>query len=297
MSRALLVFNSLSGGTGSEFDPGSLSSVLTDWGWDVQTCAFQGSETILAVQSAVQGGAEVVIGVGGDGTLNQIARGLLDSKVALGVIPCGTGNDLSRALGIPLNVEGALEVIRAGERQAIDVGWINGHIFLNTASIGISAKVVEAVPASRKQMWGPLAYVAEVFKQMRGRKQFLLDLEINGRVEPLRVYEVFVANGPYFGGGYRTTPEASVTDGLLDVIIVESGLFNLLRCAECNLTLLGHLGSRRYRTDSLVLHVAEAPVSTNVDGDAVSLESPLKFKVSPRVLNVLAPRKTPQANG
>ena len=99
-----------------------------------------------------------MIVAGGDGTLNAALQGLVEAGLPLGIIPLGTANNLARTLGIPSDPAGACEVIAAGHRRRIDLGWVNGRYFCTTASVGLSVQITEELSPEAKRRWGPAAY-------------------------------------------------------------------------------------------------------------------------------------------
>lgn len=176
---------------------------------------------------AVEDGCVAVFVAGGDGTLNEAVNGVaaesaLD-RVTFGVIPFGTGNDFAAALGIPVEVEEALQVLARARRLAVDLGHVNGRLFLNTSGGGFIAEVSVAVTPQLKTIAGRLAYLV-------GGAHALLDYEpvratVTAEPGQLRIgiglYAFAVCNAPLIGGGRMIAPSALIDDGLLDLCLIE----------------------------------------------------------------------------
>lgn len=199
--------------------------------------ARQGDGTTLA-RAAIEGGAELVISVGGDGTHNEVLNGLFgpdpqarvpaNPAARLAVVPAGTGGDLRRSLGLPPQVRDTIAALTQG-RRCVDVGRLHytshdgsaqSRLFLNVSSCGVSGKVVEVVNRSGKWLGGRLSFALGSIRALAAYQDQTLELRLDE--EPARtlcVTAVAVANGQYFGGGMRVAPAASLDDGLFDVTI------------------------------------------------------------------------------
>ncbi|HEY9807063.1 MAG TPA: diacylglycerol kinase family protein, partial [Candidatus Obscuribacterales bacterium] len=116
---------------------------------------------------------DLVIVGGGDGTLNAVTEGLVDTQLPLGVLPLGTANDLARTLGIPTDLNQACEIITQGNLQRIDLGWVNGKYFFNVASLGLSVQITQQLTTEVKRRWGVLAYLATAIGVIRQSRPFL----------------------------------------------------------------------------------------------------------------------------
>ena len=182
-----------------------------------------------AARQAVEDGCEVLFVAGGDGTLNETINGAASagrglSGVTFGIIPLGTGNDVARVLGIPLELDGALGAMAAGRTLSIDLGSVNDRLFANTSSGGFIAEVSDAATPQLKSIAGRLAWVI-------GGAQALMEFDpvpVTVHAEPGRVrfdkgmYAYAVCNSPLMGGGRLIAPRAAVDDGLLDLCFIES---------------------------------------------------------------------------
>ena len=169
-------------------------------------------------RTAAHDGAWAVVAVGGDGSVNDVAAGLHGSGCRLGIVPMGSGNGLARTLGIPVNPEAAIRKLNEANTQWIDVGFCNDDMFLSNAGAGFDAEVASAFAKSKRR--GLPAYSWLTTKLLWLFKSETYTIEIDGKAITRKAFMVNVANGRQFGYNFEIAPEASWTDGLLDVIVI-----------------------------------------------------------------------------
>lgn len=285
--RAVLVFNRGAGRARGACSVEAIARELRSWGWTVETIRCQGARTVPGILAAIARGADTVVSLGGDGTVNLCAGAVVGTDVALGVVPCGTANDFARSLGIPQALDEAIAQLREARRTVIDVGWVNDRHFLNVASIGMGALVARAITSAHKRRWGRWAYLVELLRRVWQPNLHPVTLCLEGGCERFEAYQVAIANGCCFGGGFRISAEARLDEGLLDVVVIEPGWWKRAKKATAaGLTLVGRLGSRTYRTRWLEITTTDR-VTVNLDGETHELSSPLRFQVRPKALSVL----------
>lgn len=178
-------------------------------------------------RAAVEAGANLVVAVGGDGTLHEVMNGVLGSAATLGLIPFGTGNDFARALGLFGDLDVACRALTQGRTHQVDVGTIEGNgtggprRFLVLTGTGYDARTAQTVNAGVKHLSGALAYVWGAILTAKDFSPFTLTLTPEGG-EIIRTQAMFVsfANCATTGGGMRIAPDATVDDGLLDICLV-----------------------------------------------------------------------------
>ncbi len=179
----------------------------------------------LAQEAAGQG-ADVVVAVGGDGTINEVASALYGTEIPLGIIPEGSGNGLALYLGIPLNERAALRRLSKFETTAIDAGLIDGLPFFNMAGLGFDAQVSDSF--AQEKVRGPLGYMRTILNEIGKYQPRLYKLEIDGVAYEREAFMISVANSPQYGNNAYIAPQASVNDGILDVCIIHKfPLFSL----------------------------------------------------------------------
>jgi YegS/Rv2252/BmrU family lipid kinase len=171
-------------------------------------------------QTAVAQGASLCIAWGGDGTINEVASALAFSKVALAVVPSGSGNGLARELAIPLQPAAAFEVALGGRDQLIDAGEIEGRLFFNVAGLGFDARVAHEFAATGQSRRGFGRYISIAMRELI---RFVPDdytITANGTRLETRALFIAIANSRQYGNGATIAPGARIDDGALDVVVV-----------------------------------------------------------------------------
>lgn len=251
---------------------------------------YLGHGTDLA-REAVQRGVDTVVAVGGDGSINEIAQGLLGSGTALAIVPLGSGNGLARALRIPLDATAALQIVANGTRKPMDAGFANEHLFLSNAGVGFDALIADRFRHSKKR--GLVNYARLVIGGFNSYKPADYSIKIDGQERQQKAFLMTVANGNQFGYEFKLAPKASVFDGLLDICLVPPLRFwDLLPLSIRSLK--GNIDESRYMEH---LTGREIEVSSNelnclqVDGDAVPLTNgkTVYFRIAAGALQVIVP--------
>ena len=249
------------------------------------------------VRQGIKDGAQRIVAGGGDGTLNAVVNAMIwgdaRPKASLGILPLGTANDFARGAGIDAkDLMGALELACTGSPTKIDVGRMNDQYFINVASAGFGAEVTATTPQDMKKLLGGMAYSimgfvkAFQFEPYEGR--LILP---DGVVKEGSMLIMAVGNSRFAGGGYEVAPQASVTDGLLDVAVV-SGLRpdNLSRMVE---ELRDPVNPRNehllYRQLSTFTIETGKPLHVNLDGEPIK-GTHFEFQCCPEALSVVGVR-------
>ena len=168
-------------------------------------------------------GLKTVIAIGGDGTITEAAAGLHGTRTALGVIPSGTGNDFIKTAGIPSDWEAALELILTKPARPVDCGAINDRFFINVCGAGFDVMTLDFAEKAKKYVHGLLPYLYGVLRAIAAFRPAQMHIEIaEGTVLDGKFMIFSIANGRFIGGGIPIAPLAAVTDGLLDVLIVDT---------------------------------------------------------------------------
>ncbi|MBA3673188.1 MAG: YegS/Rv2252/BmrU family lipid kinase, partial [Gemmatimonadaceae bacterium] len=187
---------------------------------DVRITWSAGDAETLASQAA-DAGTDAVIACGGDGTVNEVVNGLDGRNVALGVIPLGTANDFARQTGIPEDADHAMDVILRRNPVRIDTASMNGRRFLNVSTGGVGAEATAETPTEAKASLGPLAYAITAVRKLAGQQQRHATFASAGFGLDVDFMAFAVGSARVTGGGTMMTPDASVTDGLLDLCVIE----------------------------------------------------------------------------
>lgn len=238
-------------------------------------------------RGAAVAGADVVCAAGGDGTLNEVVNGLDGYDTPLGVIPLGTANDFARQAGIPIDVNHAMDVILRRKPVRIDTASLNGRRFLNVSTGGIGAEATAETPSQFKETMGGLAYAITGLRKLADYTPTHGVFRSGGFVLEKEFLLFAIGSARSSGGGTLVTPHASMTDGLLDLCIVEK--MSRRDFARTVLRLrrgehVGDAGVHYVRVPELTIQGTK-PISVNVDGE-VSGATRLDYRARPRDLNV-----------
>lgn len=180
-----------------------------------------GHATELARAAGQAAECSGVIAVGGDGTAFEVACGLMDSKIPMGIIPAGTGNDFIKTVGIPKKPMDALNFILTHEPRPVDVGGLNDRLFLNVCGTGFDVTVLDYTLAAKRYCRGLLPYLIGLIRGIIHYKPVHVRFVADGHTEERELLICSVANGQFFGGGIAICPDASADDGMLDLVIAE----------------------------------------------------------------------------
>lgn len=248
-------------------------------------------------KTAIKKGRETIIAAGGDGTLNEVINGIGESfgVVRVALFPLGTGNDFARSIGMPVDLDAALEVIRAGETRAVDLVRVTSdevRYFVNVSAGGFSGLVDEKLTPAMKKNWGPLAYLRSAAAALPELRAYRTTLAFdNAESLMLELYNVVIANGRYVAGGTLIAPEALLDDGLLDVVLIPQRPVGELALVVAQIALGAHLSSDAivFRRAASVTVNSKPGMWFNVDGELVGNE-PARFEILPRALRFIAPK-------
>jgi diacylglycerol kinase (ATP) len=284
----------LNGNAGSARDIETLTCTLEDRGYEVRRTVGPGDATELARERALAGVPRIVA-AGGDGTVSEVARALipLAEKPPLGILPLGTGNDLARTLGIPVDdLAAAIELLDTGRERVIDAISVTpddaeATYAINVAAGGFSGQVDEVLTGDLKSKWGPLAYVWSAARVLPDLTNHHTTLAFDdGDAERVDAFNVIVANARSCGGGWAVAPHADLEDGLLDVVVVRWGSALDLARVAVRLAQGDYLDEVFHRRARAVRITAKPPMWFNVDGELIS-RAAITFRVVPRALRVL----------
>jgi YegS/Rv2252/BmrU family lipid kinase len=255
--------------------------------------AADGPDLVRLAHSAARGDAKTVVAGGGDGTMNSVAAAIIGSDKTLGVLPLGTMNHFAKDLGIPLDLEGAVRTIVAGHAVRVDVGEVNGRIFLNNSSLGLYPRIIRERERQQRLGWGKWpAYVWAALAVLRRYPFLEIRLSVKGRELTDRTPFVFVGNNEYQMDRLTIGSRACLDSGHLSVYAAShTGRLGLIRLAVRAL-----LGGLRQDRDLLAFGTTDLRVGTRrkrvrvaLDGEVTVMEPPLHYRVRPGALRVLAP--------
>ncbi|MBF9254624.1 diacylglycerol kinase family lipid kinase [Pontibacter sp. 172403-2] len=255
---------------------------------DIVYTAYAGHAPALAREAADEKCA-IVVAVGGDGTVNEVAQGLLHSETALAILPKGSGNGLARHLKVPLRLDAAIQLINQGNITRIDSGNINGHAFFTTAGIGFDAYISSVFAGNKKR--GLQTYVELVLKEVRNYRHLPVEIAINGNTVTTDCFVLAFANAAQYGNNAYIAPLADIRDGLLDVCLVRQlDLRKALNLSYCMLTKqLANTNSAEYFKATDVTVQTEEPMMYHADGEYIGKATAFKVYLEPLSLKVVTP--------
>ena len=247
---------------------------------------YAGHAAELASQ-CVNDHIDICVAVGGDGTVNEVARSLAHSETALGIIPCGSGNGLARHLCLPMDMKHALQVINAGKTDYFDYGVINDQPFFCTCGMGFDAYVSLKFAESGKR--GLATYVENVLKEGLTYKPDTYIITDESGNHQYNAFLVACANASQYGNNAYIAPEASMQDGLLDVIIMEP--FNIIEAAKVGFdlfakTLKSNKHIKTFQARSIHIHRNESG-AVHFDGDPTKMGTDIDVRIEPLGLKAI----------
>lgn len=263
-----------------------LDQSLFEWNIVINSEVGKG---ISLSKEASELGSEIVVAVGGDGTVNEVARGLSGTKAILGIIPAGSGNGLARYLGIPIDIVQSITLLNLGKSTKIDTVSINESLFLSIAGVGFDALVADKfAQANRRGFFSYFRIASREYPYYKPRKYIM---DIDGEIVKRRALFISFANSDQFGYNTTIAPTADITDGLMDVCIVRKiPMFKAPLIATM-------LIAKKIDQSQYVEIIKAKQVSLrrrkneviNIDGEPVMLTRDLFIKVNPQALQVIVP--------
>jgi YegS/Rv2252/BmrU family lipid kinase len=285
--RLQLVVNpSAGGGRASKLLP-AVRSALS--GVDLKitpTSSLEHADELVAEAVADE---RTVVAMGGDGIVGRVAGAVASTQGVMGVIPGGRGNDFCRAAGIPLDIAAACALLATGTPQPVDLGYANGHAFIGIASIGFDSEVQERVLTSRLPI-GNLIYTYGSLLTIASWKHAQFTCTVDGEPLAFRGWAVAVSNSGRYGGGMQLAPDASLTDGLLDVVTTSDASKIRFLKALPKVFSGKHIEEPAFavRTATTVTLDADRPFRVFADGDPIAT-LPCEVTVKPAAVHVILP--------
>lgn len=242
-------------------------------------------------QKAIEEGYEIIVAVGGDGSINEVASALMGTSIVLGIIPAGSGNGLAMHLGYGRDIDEAIKKLNTAEEMTIDRGSLNGRPFFNMAGVGFDGLVSNLMKGSHWR--GFLPYF---FKSLEaGLSYTSRDCEIwlDGLYIERKCFAISVANGPMYGYNFQIAPDAQLDDGLFEVVILKdaprwqyiAALPAMLNSKIYDAEFVEHFAAKHVKI------VAKGENYVHLDGEGMTLEGDLTFEMKPAALKILAPTK------
>ncbi len=286
--RVLFIVNPISGTNNKDGIIRAIPDYMDESRFDCEICRtdHRGHAAEIATR-AVKENVDVVVAVGGDGTVNEVARCLVHTQTALGIIPCGSGNGLARHLDIPMTTDGALRILSACQIENLDYGLINDTPFFCTCGVGFDAFVSSRFAQSSKR--GLLTYIENTLKEGLTYKPDTYEMEIDGEKKAYKAFLIACANASQYGNNVFIAPHASMSDGLMDVTIMEP--FNVLEAPQIAIqlfskTITQNSRIRSFKCRSLRIHRSKSGV-IHFDGDPKDEGQDIEVRLVPNAIRMV----------
>ena len=260
-------------------------------GWDLTSAFTAGPPQAVDVASTAAGGYDVVIAAGGDGTIHEVATGLVGGDAALGIIPAGSGNGLARSLGVPIDTRRAVAALATCEFRALDVGEVNGRLFFAVAGVGLDAVVARRFHETGKIVRGLIPYIVHAVSTWASHEPELLSYSIDDRHFEERLLTLVVANVEQYGFNTYIAPGARPDDGkfLVTRVAPMGGLALARAVVQLFCGTLGKNAAVQLTPGETVTVERAAPGLIQLDGEAIEAEARLQFTIRPGALRVWIP--------
>jgi diacylglycerol kinase (ATP) len=287
--KILFIINKFSGGG---FSP-SLEGRIIDYCAQAKVeCSIEftqarGHATELATQASQENEFRTVFAVGGDGTVNEVAKGLVGTQTIMGILPKGSGNGLARHLAIPIDFKRSLALIKSDRVIAMDTFLVNGMLSVNVSGVGFDGHVASLFGKNGKR--GLVGYSKLVLKEFLSFKEFAFQVELDGNKITKESFIVALANSSQFGNNARVAPQASVCDQWLDVCFIKKVPLHQAVGFGYNM-FSGQLNKSSFveivKAKSIRMDFSK-PMSFHIDGEAHPPTQRLEVKIQPASLRML----------
>ncbi len=286
--RIVFILNPISGSHSKNDIPGIIEEKLDKelFDYELRLTEYAGHAAEIA-RECVEAGVDIVVAVGGDGTINEVARSLVHSDTALGIIPCGSGNGLARHLCIPMDVSKAINIINSCKIESLDYGVINELPFFCTCGMGFDAFISLKFAEAGKR--GPITYVENVLKEGLKYKPETYEVEDETGARRYKAFLIACANASQYGNNAYIAPKATMTDGLMDVIIMEP--FDVFDAPQIsidmfNKTLDKNSKIKTFKAKRIHIHRGSSG-AIHYDGDPIMTGSEIDVHIEERGIKIV----------
>lgn len=286
--KAVFILNPISGTSNKTGIPQLIDTVLDKekFDYELRETEHAGHAAEIAAEARDRH-IDIVVAVGGDGTVNEVARSIVHSDTALGILPCGSGNGLARHLLLPMNLKKSLEIINACEIHQLDYGVINDYPFFCTCGMGFDAFVSMKFAESGKR--GPITYAENILKEGLKYQPETYTLEDETGTQQSKAFLISCANASQYGNNAYIAPQASMSDGLIDVIIMEP--FDVIEAPQVSFDMFNKTLDKNSKIKTFrckKLHIKRSkPGVIHYDGDPVMTGDEIDIHLEEKGINVI----------
>jgi len=258
---------------------------LDQFEYQIVFTEYRGHATSLA-QKAISD-FDIITAVGGDGTVNEVAKGLANSNRVMAILPVGSGNGLARHLKLSMRLSEAVQTINESKVKSIDMGSVNGYRFINVAGVGFDAHIAHLYAKTERR--GPIPYAKLMTNEFHRYKPQTYDVFIEGQPYHLSAFLISFANSSQFGNNAYISPHATINDGLIDVCMMSA--FPKVEAGQMAVKLFNkRMDKSRFmkivRGTEIVVKTS-SPMKGHIDGEPVNFPDSIVIKVIPNALNII----------
>ena len=289
MKHIVFIMNPISGSASKAAIPKLIENRLDKslFSYEIINTEYAGHASVIAKEAADRG-VDIVVAIGGDGTVNEVGRALVHTNTAMGIIPCGSGNGLARHLQIPMDSGKAIQLLNLCEIHDLDYGVINDRIFFCTCGMGFDAFI--SMKFSEAEKRGPITYVENILKEGLKYKPETYEIEDETGKKHYKAFLVSVANASQYGNNAYIAPQASMRDGLLDVIIMEP--FDMLEAPQIsidmfNKTLNKNSKIKTFKAKSIHIHRNKGQGLIHYDGEPTVTDDDVNIHIQEKGIKVV----------
>lgn len=285
--QALFIINPKSGTGRHEAFLEALSDTFDTSEYTYETVFTEYRGHAIKISNEAIGKYSMVVAVGGDGTVNEVGRGLIGSTVRMGIIPIGSGNGLARHLNIPMKPREALQIINKNRAKYIDTGSINGEPFVNVAGVGFDAHIAHLFALEKRR--GAIPYAKLATTEFARYKPQNYKVSLEGESFHMDAFLLSFANSAQFGNNAYISPHAIINDGLLDICLMSG--FPKVEAGQLAIKLFNkRMDKSKYmkivRATRVVVE-SEEPIKAHLDGEPVNLPNKIEIRVHPNSLRMV----------
>lgn len=285
------IINPISG-VGKKSDLPDLIEATLDhsqFDYDIVITEYKKHAKKIAYEASLEN-IDIVCAVGGDGSVHEVGTALIGTQTKLAIIPCGSGNGLARHLGIPMNVEKAIECINNNQSIKMDTVLVNDKPFLGIGGYGFDAWIAKKFDKYKKR--GFWSYVKLVFREFWKYNPINVSVDLNGEIKSMPVVLCTIANSSEFGNGFVVSPNSDVTDGKIELCILKP--FSFWSAPSVVFRFFRRTSHKSKFTEVISFQKARIKLSQNIahyDGEPFDVRTELNVQVVPRSLNILVGKK------
>jgi diacylglycerol kinase (ATP) len=292
--KVRFIFNPHSGKKDNNFIKSSINKLIdkSKFDFDIVETDYAGHATQIAID-AVQQDFDMVVAVGGDGSINEVVQGILGSNTILGILPAGSGNGFATHLGFSRDIEKSISTFNTGHQGVVDICFMNEHSFINLAGIGFDAKVAYKLKKETKR--GFQAYFKLTLQQANKYKFRLFNIKIDDIELQEQFLTLAIANAPMYGYNFEIAPEAKYNDGFFEVVLFKKAplwryVFSSWRMLAGNI----HKSSLAtvYKAKKVEVECLEPKKAfVHIDGEGFKFKEKLVFTIREKAVKVWLPGK------